>query len=70
MEKTSKQLRTEYLNGMSNYLDVLTALHEEQRLRRDLLTAKLLLLEYRIALYRSLAGGFETEREQLSMENN
>ncbi|MCG6186744.1 TolC family protein [Maribellus maritimus] len=61
--KTNEQLRLEYLNGMSNYLDVLTALHDEQQLRRDLLSAKLMLIEYRIALYRSLAGGFETERQ-------
>ncbi len=61
--KTNEQLRLEYLNGMNNYLDVLTSLNEEQQLRRDLLDAKLLLIEYRIALYRSLAGGFETERE-------
>lgn len=58
--KTIGQLRTEYLNGMSNYLDVLTALDEEQQLRRDLLRAKLMLLEYRIALYRALAGGLDT----------
>ena len=58
-----EQLRIEYFNGMGNYLDVLTALDEEQQLQRDLLTAKMVLLEYRIALYRSLAGGFETTRE-------
>ncbi len=61
--QTIDQLRLEYLNGLSEYLDVLTALDQEQQLRRDLLTAKLTLLEYRIALYRALAGGFETERE-------
>ncbi len=61
--KTSEQLKIEYLNGMSNYLDVLTSLDQEQQLRRDLISAKLILLEYRIALYRALAGGFETERE-------
>jgi len=58
-----EQLRIEYFNGMGNYLDVLTALDEEQQLQRDLLAAKMVLLEYRIALYRSLAGGFETTRE-------
>jgi NodT family efflux transporter outer membrane factor (OMF) lipoprotein len=58
-----EQLRIEYFNGMGNYLDVLTALDEVQQLQRDLLTAKMVLLEYRIALYRSLAGGFETTRE-------
>ena len=56
-----EQLRTEYLNGMSNYLDVLTALDEEQQLRRNLLRAKLNLLELRIALYRALAGGLNNE---------
>ena len=54
-----EQLRIEYFNGMSGYLDVLTALDEQQQLRRDLFSARLRLLEYRIALYRSLAGGFE-----------
>jgi outer membrane protein TolC len=63
--QTIDQLRIEYLNGLSDYLDVLTALDQEQQLRRDLLSAKLILLEYRIALYRALAGGFETERENL-----
>ncbi len=61
--QTYKQLRLEYLNGISDYLDVLTALTDEQQLQRDLLSARLLLLEYRIALYRALAGGFKTERE-------
>ncbi|QIA09954.1 TolC family protein [Draconibacterium halophilum] len=60
--KTIEQLKTEYLNGMSNYLDVLTALDEEQQLRRDLLRAKLALIEYRIALYRALAGGLESQQ--------
>ncbi len=56
--KSHKQLRAEYFNGLSNYLDVLTALEQEQQLRRDLLSARLELLEYRVALYRALAGGF------------
>ena len=63
--KAYAQLRVEYFNGMSDYLDVLTALEEEQQLRRDLITAKLNLLEYRVSLYRALAGGFATERENV-----
>lgn len=62
-KQTYEQLQLAYFNGMSNYLDVLTALDEQQRLQRDLLAANLELLEYRIALYRALAGGFETKRE-------
>jgi len=67
--QTNVQLRSEYLNGMSNYLDVLTALDEEQQLRRDLLSSKLALLEYRIALYRALAGNIETDRVNVVSEN-
>jgi len=57
------QVRLEYLNGITDYLNVLTALTAEQRLRRDLISAKLVLLEHRIALYRALAGGFDTGRD-------
>lgn len=59
----NEQLQIEYLNGAVNYLEVLTALVQEQQLRRDLLTARLALIEFRISLYRALAGDFETERE-------
>lgn len=61
--QTYEQLRIEYFNGVGDYLDVLTALDQEQQLRRDLLSSRLNLLEFRIALYRALAGGFETDRE-------
>lgn len=57
-----EQLRVQYLNGSGDYLDVLTALDEVQQLRRDLLSAQLTLVQNRIALYRALAGSFETGR--------
>jgi outer membrane protein TolC len=57
-----EQLRLQYFNGAVGYLDVLTALDELQQLRRDLLTARRVLVEDRIALYRALAGGFDTGR--------
>lgn len=56
-----RQLRIEYLNGSGNYLDVLTALDDIQQLRRNLLSARLTLVEYRIELYRALAGSVETD---------
>ncbi|WP_240032194.1 efflux transporter outer membrane subunit [Psychroflexus aestuariivivens] len=62
-DKTNSQIRLEFLNGLSNYLDVLLALDEQQQLKRDKIEAEQRLLEFRIGLYRSLAGGFETERE-------
>lgn len=58
------RLRVEYINGVGNFIDVLTALTEMQQLRRESISAKLVLIEYRIALYRALAGGFSTERQK------
>ena len=58
-----EQLRLQYLNGTTDYLDVLTALDEVQQLQRDLLRAELALVQDRIALYRALAGAVETDRE-------
>jgi len=59
-----QRLQFEYLNGLGNYIDVLTALTNNQQLRRDRLSAERRLLEFRIALYRALAGGFEPDRER------
>lgn len=62
-ERAYRQLRLEYFNGMANYIDVLTALNQEQQLRRDLLFEKRIMLMIRTSLYRALAGGFETPIE-------
>ena len=62
--QTYEQLRVEYFNGAGNYIDVLTALTDVQQLRRDLLSARLELLEFRIALYRALAGGFNMAMDE------
>lgn len=62
MQQTYQQLRIEYFNGLSDYIDVLTALTTAQQLQRELLVSRRLLVEYRIALYRALAGGFEPRR--------
>jgi NodT family efflux transporter outer membrane factor (OMF) lipoprotein len=64
-----EQLRFQYFNGAANYLEVLTALDEVQQLRRDQLSARLTTVEFRIALYRALAGSFETEREEQYSSN-
>lgn len=67
-KQTSDQLRTQYLKGLVEYIDVLTALRAEQQLQRDILTGRRVLLGFRIALYRALAGGFETDREFIAVE--
>lgn len=60
--ETLGQLRIEYLSGSLPYLDVLSTLTQQQQLRRELIDARMTLLEIRIGLYRALAGGFPTER--------
>lgn len=65
-EQTYEQLRAEYFNGFGEYLDVLTTLTDVQETRRELLAARMNLIEARIVLYRALAGGFTTEREEES----
>jgi outer membrane protein TolC len=64
---TYQQLRNQYLNGAADFLDVLAALREQQQIERSLLTAKLDRVAFRIALYRALAGGFQTPREATEM---
>lgn len=61
-EKSNRQLRVEFLNGFTPYLDVLIGLDQEQQLRRDHVAAQFQRIQIRIALYRALAGGFETGR--------
>jgi NodT family efflux transporter outer membrane factor (OMF) lipoprotein len=59
-----ERLQSQYENGVSDFLDVLSAVKDEQRLRRDLLAARRAELLARVALYRALAGGFEGPQEQ------
>jgi outer membrane protein TolC len=58
-QQTNKQLRTEFIYGFSQYLDVLLAQDQEQELQRNLLEAVQEQYEIRISLYRALAGDFE-----------
>ena len=60
-----EQIQTGYFNGANEYIDVLTALFQMQQIERDLLTARRNLIEFRIGLYRALAGGFEMPREKV-----
>ena len=62
--RTYGQLRTQYLNGATDFIDVLTALEDQQQIERDLLAARLDRLGFRVTLHRSIAGGFVTDREE------
>lgn len=59
-ENAYGRLQRDYLNGVGNYIDVLEALTDLQQLERDILEAKLLQLEARIALHLALSGGLDT----------
>ncbi|QDO94391.1 TolC family protein [Formosa sediminum] len=61
-QKSNAQLRIEFLNGYSPYLDILIGLNQEQQLRRDYIDAQLRQILMRINLYRALAGSFDTGR--------
>lgn len=54
-----RQLRTRYLNGAVSYIEVLNALQDKQDLQRTRLTARQQLLNFRVALYRALAGSID-----------
>jgi len=56
--QASSIIRLRYINGGIDFLRVLSALLSQQSLERNLLQARQQLLEYRVNLYRSLAGNF------------
>lgn len=57
-DRTAERLRSQYLSGAADFIAVLSAQREQQALARDLLSAQLDRVAYRIALHRALAGGF------------
>lgn len=62
-ERTLEEARRRYLNGLSDYLPVLTALQAQQNLQRTRLTAWRQTLSHRIKLHRALGGGWTSSLE-------
>lgn len=60
-QSTLDEAYNQYINGLSDYLTVLSALNSFQQTQRELLTARSTLLSYRIALCRSLGGSWTAE---------
>jgi NodT family efflux transporter outer membrane factor (OMF) lipoprotein len=56
--QASSIIRLRYINGAIDFLRVLSALLSQQSLERNLLQAQVQLIEFRINLYRALAGRF------------
>ena len=68
--KTYKQIQTGYFNGVNDYLDTLNTLTDLQRTERDILSARRILIEYRITLYRALSGSFDPVNAPYQQELN
>lgn len=62
--KTQEEAYSRYVNGLSEYLPVLTALREVQALERAQISARRQLLSNRIQLYRALGGAWMSEVER------
>jgi len=70
--EVNDRLRARYIQGASNYLDILDALISQQNLERQILTARRTVIEYRVDLAKALAGSWDMkapERRQLSSSN-
>jgi outer membrane protein TolC len=65
-QKSFESVRRKYINGQLDYLRVLEALISLQNLERDEITARRVLIEYRIDLCRAIAGPWNMERPALA----
>jgi outer membrane protein TolC len=59
--ETLREARLRYVNGLSDYLPVLTALRSVQLLEQEQLAQQKQLLTYRITLHRALGGSWPDE---------
>lgn len=66
-KKSLNEARSRYLNGLSDYLTVLTSLKSVQSLEQNLISAQKQLLSYRIQLYKALGGGWQPSGFQSSI---
>ena len=62
--KSYNSLRQQFIKGQLDYLRVLESLVSQQTLERSELTAKRVLIEYRVDLCRAIAGSWEMERPE------
>ncbi len=65
-----ERIRSRYTRGTTDYLDVLDALVNKQELERRVLTARRELLQNRVTLHRTLAGGLKPRNYGPQTEKN
>ncbi|MBE0468310.1 MAG: efflux transporter outer membrane subunit [Methyloprofundus sp.] len=68
-EQATLQIRLRYMYGAIDFLRVLTIQITQQSLERSQILAKRQLLEYRIQLYRALAGSWKSNTLDINKEN-
>jgi multidrug efflux system outer membrane protein len=68
--KTLTEARQRYINGLGDYLPVLTALQTHQETESNLLTAQKQLVSYRIQLCRALGGTWTSGLERNTDKRN
>ena len=59
-KQATKVLYDRILNGQGSFLDYLTTIQSQQRLQRDIISARLDLTLIRVGLYLAIAGDFDT----------
>ncbi|MCK5356599.1 MAG: TolC family protein [Methyloprofundus sp.] len=69
-QQATEQIRLRYMYGAMDFLRVLTTQINQQSLERNRLLAKRQLIEYRINLYRSLAGSWILDSLEQTVVNN
>lgn len=68
--QASDQLLKRYSVGEGSFLDILSASQSQQRLQREILSAKLDLVLIRVGLYLALAGSFDTRPEAFELPSD
>jgi len=68
-EQATLQIRLRYMYGAIDFLRVLTTQISQQSLERNQISAQRQLLEYRIQLYRALAGSWDLNTLSVNKEN-
>jgi len=69
-EQAAEQLRQRFIIGTASYLDFLSATQSQQRLQREILSARLDLVLIRVGLHLAIAGGFDTCPQPVDVDSS
>ncbi len=69
-QQATQQIRLRFMYGAIDFLRILSTQISQQNLERQQITAKRQLIEYRLKLYRALAGGWAIQKSSTDMEKS